>query len=150
MPTTWHQKETVHNRRVNEEASFPRRPRMLLSPRGLFNPGSHCLSKELHASLVCPDGCHRPFLGAIPGSSPQEEEGPGLEQSSTSDKASLPFSPGCHLSKLHPWLRGKLYRLRAPAPNCGGETGTTVLSLLSLQHTTRASPGDDPPLQSPP
>jgi hypothetical protein len=102
MPTTWHQKETVRNRRVNEEARFPRGPRMFLSPHGLFNPSSYCLSKELHVSLVCPDGCHRPFLGTMPGSSPQEEEGPGLEQSSTSDKASLPFSPGCHLSKLHP------------------------------------------------
>lgn len=99
---------------------------MLLSPLAPASPGSHCISKELHVSLVCPDGCHRPFLGTRSGSSPQEEEELGPEQCLIGDKASLPFSPGHHLSKLHHFRRGKLYGLRAlptPAPTLWGWTG---------------------------
>lgn len=129
--------------RVNEETRFSRGPRMLLSPLGLSSLSSQCLSKELHISLVCPFGCHRPFLGTIPGSSPQEEEGLGLKQSLTSDKPSLPFSL-CHdLSKLHPWLREELYRPPVPAPTVG-EDQAPQRFLLSLRHTTPASPGDVP------
>lgn len=117
---------------------------MLLSSLGLSSQGSRCLSKELHISLVCPDGCQRPFLGTIPGSSPQEEEGLGLKQSLTSDKASLPFSLGHHLSKLHPWLREKLYRLPAPAPTMGRVRHHSTFCSASSTHTTPASPGDDP------
>lgn len=110
------------------------------SSRLLGCPGSHCLSRKLHVSLVCPDDCHRAFLGTIPSSSAKEEEGLGPKQSLTSDKATLPFFtsasciPGsegnCMGSEPRPPLWGRIRH------------HSTVCSVSSTQH--QPSPGDDP------
>lgn len=75
------------------------------------------ISKKLHVSRVCPGGCHRRCLDTVADSSPQEEEGLGLEQCWTADStfSSLLTRPSPQQAASLV-LRVKLYGFGASVP----------------------------------
>lgn len=106
------------------------------------------ISKKLHVSRVCPGGCHRRCLDTVADSSPQEEEGLGLEQCLTADSTfSSLFTRPSPQQAASLVLRVKLYGFGASAPT---EVGSgRIRCHTSAQPPAPVSPGDAF-LQSPP